>query len=192
MQPEHLTQHELLAVLKQAKAESPRDYCLILMGYKHGLRSVELANLTLDDIKDGCVNIKRAKQSMETNQPMTAHRGEPLLDEIKALRRWLKARKDDGSKALFNSQMGGNMSREQIHRIYKGVATRAGIPAGKKRAVHVLKHSRASHLVGKMDLAELRQTMGHVNVQSTLIYAHVSDKAASKAAHAAEMEAFRR
>jgi site-specific recombinase XerD len=119
------------------------------------------------------------------------HKGEPLLDELKAIRAWLKKRPDDGSRTLFTSQKGGALSREQVYRVFRGVAERAGIPK-QKRFVHILKHSRATHLVGKMDVALLRQLLGHKNIQNTMIYAHASDQAASKAALQAEMDAFRR
>jgi site-specific recombinase XerD len=63
---------------------------------------------------------------------------------------------------LFTSQKGGSLSREQVHRIFKGIAERAGMPK-ERRFVHILKHSRASHLVGSMDVALLRQLLGHRN-----------------------------
>jgi len=186
-----LTEKELLAVLTMARKKSARDFAMILVSYKHALRSSETAALTLDDLKDGCLDIKRKKGSLHTIQPLMPHRGEPLLDEVKAIRAWLRVRQDDGSKALFTSQKGGALCREQVHRIFKGIAERAGIPKG-RRFVHILKHSRASHLVGSMDIALLRQLLGHRNIQNTMIYAHANDKQASKAAMAAEMEAFRR
>ena len=68
-------------------------------------------------------------------------------------------------------------------------AERAGI-LKEKRFVHILKHSRASHLVGSMDVELLRQMLGH-NIQNTMIYAHASDKQACRAALAAEMKGFR-
>jgi type 1 fimbriae regulatory protein FimB len=185
-----LTERELLAILTTAKEESIRDFALILVTYKHALRSSETASLTLGDLKDGCLDIKRKKGSLHTIQPLMPHKGQPLLDEVKAIRSWLRVRPDDGSKALFTSQKGGSLSREQVHRIFKGIAERAGIPK-EKRFVHILKHSRASHLVGSMDIALLRQLLGHRNIQNTMVYAHASDKAASKAAMAAEMSVFR-
>ena len=186
-----LTEKELLAILATARKESARDFALILVSYKHALRACEAASLTLDDLKDGCLDIRRKKGSLHTIQTLMPHKGEPLLDEIKALRAWQKIRPDDGSRALFVSQKGGALSREQVHRIFKGVAERAGV-AKEKRFVHILKHSRASHLVGTMDIALLRQLLGHRNIQNTMIYAHANDRQASAAAMAAEMEAFRK
>jgi type 1 fimbriae regulatory protein FimB len=186
-----LSEKELLATLARAKKESARDFALILVTYKHALRASETAALTLDDLEDGCISVKRKKGSLHTIQPLMPHRGEPLLDEVKAIRAWLKVRRDDGSRALFTSQKGGSLSREQVHRIFKGIAERAGI-GKEKRFVHILKHSRASHLVGSMDIALLRQLLGHRNIQNTMVYAHGNDKQASSAAMAAEMDVFRR
>jgi site-specific recombinase XerD len=164
---------------------------LNLTTYKNGLRDSEAAALSVEDLKDGCLDIKRKKGSLHTLQPLMPHKGEPLLDEVKAIRAWLKIRQDDGSKALFTSQKGGSLSREQVYRIFKGIAERAGIPK-QRRFVHILKHSRASHLVGKMDVALLRQLLGHKNIQNTMIYAHASDAAAAKAALEVEMSMFRK
>lgn len=186
-----LTERELLAILKTAKKESARDFALILVTYKHALRASEAAALTVGDLKDGCIDVRRKKGSLHTVQTLMPHKGEPLLDEVKALRAWQKVRPNDGSKALFTSQKGGALSREQVHRIFKGIAERAGIPP-EKRFVHILKHSRASHLVGSMDIALLRQLLGHRNIANTMLYAHATDKAAGKAAMAAEMEVFRK
>jgi site-specific recombinase XerD len=187
---EFLTVPELLAVLAQAKKESARDFAMILTIYKHGLRASEAAALTLDDLKDDHLDIRRKKGSLYTSQPVTGHRGEKLMDQIKAIRAWLRVRKDDGSRALFTSQKGGALSREQVHRIFKGIAERAGIPEG-KRHVHVLKHSCATHLVGTVDLALVKQLLGHKNIASTMIYAHANDRQAMQAAQAARMAAFR-
>jgi type 1 fimbriae regulatory protein FimB len=188
---EHLTETELLAVLKAARQQSTRDWCMILVAYKHALRASETAGLTLDDLKDGCLNIRRKKGSLQTVQPLMPHKGEPLLDDVKAVRAWLKVRPDDGSKAFFTSQKGGALSREQVHRIFKAICEHAGIPK-EKRFVHILKHSRASHLVGSMDVALLRQLLGHRNIQNTMVYAHANDRQAAKAAQAAEMSVFRK
>ena len=187
---EFLTQNELLAVLKQAKSESVRDFALFLTIYKHGLRSAEAAALCLDDLKDDCLNVKRLKGSLHTLQPITGHVGEPLLDEARALKHWLKLRRDDGSRALFTSQKGGHLSRETITRIFRGIAERAGLPE-RKRHVHALKHSRATHLVGHVDLAYVRQVLGHKSIASTMLYAHTDDTTAMKAAQNAEMQSFR-
>ena len=78
---------------------------MILVAYKHGMRASEVCNLRLDDIdmKNGSIVVERLKGSLRTTQAMTEHRGEPLLNELKALREWLRQRVDDGSDYLFTS-----------------------------------------------------------------------------------------
>ena len=44
------------------------------------------------NLKDGAITIQRLKGSLKTTQPLYAHRGQPLLDEVAALRSWLKVR----------------------------------------------------------------------------------------------------
>ena len=72
---EYLTEGELVKVLAQAKKESIRDWCLILVTYKHALRSAETAELMLDDLRDGCLDIRRKKHSLHTIQPLFPHKG---------------------------------------------------------------------------------------------------------------------
>src|SRR5271170_1965930 len=123
MQRTHLTRDELLAVLQAAKDESLRDYALLLVTYKHALRSQEVCNLTLEDIlptvsKMQELHIERLKGSMTTDQEITDHVGVPLMSEKKALREWLAKRPNDGSNFLFNSQKGGKLARETVSRLF--------------------------------------------------------------------------
>jgi type 1 fimbriae regulatory protein FimB len=186
-----LTPTEVLSVLRAAKDRRVRDWAILLVAYLHGCRASELCNFTLDDLnlRTGALLVRRLKGSLETAQPLHPHKGEPLLDEIKALRAWLKVRPDDGSAFLFNSQKGGKLSRSQVFRIFQRCARAAGLPED-RRFVHILKHTRASHLVGKMDVALVRQALGHKSLSSTMVYAHVRDEDAAREARRVTMQLF--
>src|SRR4051812_5998223 len=90
-----LEPREVLSLLKAAKASSARTWAMVLLAYRHGLRTSEVCNLTLSDIdlKNGSIVVARLKGSLRTTQALSGHRGEPLLDEIRALRRWLCQRR---------------------------------------------------------------------------------------------------
>jgi len=90
---------------------------------------------------------------------------------------------------LFNSQKGGRLSRSQVFRIFQRYAKDAGLQED-RRFVHILKHTRASHLVGKMDVALVKQALGHKALSSTMIYAHVRDADAAKEARRVTMQIF--
>jgi len=187
-----LTPQETLALLKAAKSRSTRDWAMILLAYRHGLRVSEVCGLKLADIdmKAGSISIRRLKGSLHTIQPLYQHRGQPLLDETAALRAWLRKRPADGSDYLFTSQKGGKLGRTQFFRNFQTVAESAGLPV-EKRHPHVLKHSLASHLVaGNANLALIRQALGHRSISSTMQYIGTSDEQAAEALQRALMGLF--
>jgi integrase len=141
--------------------------------------------------ESGKIIIERLKGSLRTTQALTEHRGEPLLSELKALREWMRQRPHDGSDFLFTSQKGGRLDRSQFFRLFRAVAADAGIPAD-KRHPHTLKHSIASHLVSaNVNLALVKQQLGHKSINSTMRYVTTTDRQASKATAAALMTIFR-
>ena len=187
-----LSPEEVLAVLKTARARSIRDWVMVLLAYRHGLRASEVCGLKLSDVnlKDQTIRVARLKGSMLTTQPLVPHRGQPLLDELAALRTWLKIRPADGSDFLFTSQKGGKLDRTQFFRVFRAVAESAGLPR-EKRHPHVLKHSLASHLVaGNVNLALIRQALGHRSITSTMQYVGTSDGQAAEATQAALMRLY--
>ncbi len=187
-----LTPQEMLDLLKAARKRSTRDWAMILLAYRHGLRASEVCGLKLADLdlKAGSISIRRLKGSLHTIQPLYQHRGQPLLDETAAVRAWLRKRSHDGSDYLFTSQKGGKLSRIQFFRVFQTVAEIAGLPV-EKRHPHVLKHSLASHLVaGNANLALIRQALGHRSINSTMAYIGTSDAQAAEALQKALMGLF--
>jgi len=187
-----LTPQEMLDLLKSARKRSTRDWAMILLAYRHGLRASEVCGLKLADIdlKTGSISIRRLKGSLHTIQPLYQHRGQPLLDETAALRAWLRKRSRDGSDYLFTSQKGGKLSRIQFFRVFQAIAESAGLPI-EKRHPHVLKHSLASHLVaGNANLALIRQALGHRSIKSTMAYIGTTDDQAAEALQKALMGLF--
>jgi integrase len=187
-----LTPDEILIALKAARERSTRDWAMILLAYRHGLRASEVCGLKLADIdlKASSISIRRLKGSLLTVQPLYPHRGQPLLDELCSLRAWLRERQFDGSDYLFTSQKGGKLDRTQFFRVFRAVAESTGLP-GEKRHPHILKHSLASHLVaGNVNLALVRQALGHKSIGSTMQYVGVSDCQAAEAAQAALMRLY--
>ena len=187
-----LSPQEILSLLKAARKQSTRDWAMILLAYRHGLRASEVCGIKLADfdLKTSSISIRRLKGSLHTIQPLYQHRGQPLLDETAALRAWLRKRPADGSDYLFTSQKGGKLDRTQFFRNFQTVAESAGLPV-EKRHPHVLKHSLASHLVaGNANLALVRQALGHRSINSTMQYIGTSDSQAAEALQKALMGLF--
>ena len=56
-----LTPQEMLDLLKAARKRSVRDWAMILLAYRHGLRASEVCGIKLADLdlKAGSISIKR-------------------------------------------------------------------------------------------------------------------------------------
>jgi site-specific recombinase XerD len=177
-----LTQEEIHKVLKVA-AENRRNHAIILLGLKHGMRASEISNLELKDVdlKNGEITIRRLKGSLKTTQPLSDVSGQPLLSENRVLRAWLEERGNHPSPRVFISQKSGRLHRSQLHRIFADIAERAGLPQD-KRHIHVLKHSLGVSLVeANVNLAVIKQALGHKSIASTAVYTVPSDETAGKA-----------
>lgn len=186
------TPDEMLQLLKVAKKRNSRDWCMILLAYRHGMRASEVCCLEMRDLdmRNGSITIRRLKGSLMTIQPLYPHRGQPLLDEPIAVRAWLKERHQDGSPFVFTSQKGGKLDRTQFFRIFKAVAEAAGL-SPEKAHPHVLKHALGSHLVaGNVNLALVKQALGHRSINSTLQYIGTTDGQAAEAVLLAFMRTF--
>ena len=183
---------QVKAILNKARQSSTRDWCAFLLTFRHALRSQEVRQLKLTDVDTSnlTITISRVKGSRSGVQALDRHKGEPLLDEVLALRTWLRERVEDGSQILFPSQKGGMLTRMQLLRLFKQYATAAGIPESLAHP-HILRHSLCSVMAQQhADVYAIQQRAGHKNISNTMIYTHITDGQASESCRAALMAAF--
>lgn len=197
----HLTEDELLDVFETARRRSTRDHAMLLVCFQHALRASELVALKLSDIdwRNMEITVQRLKGSLKTTQPLFRMRGRPCMDEVSALRSWLRQRPcDSGSDLLFLSKK-GQFDRNTVNRMfakYCSLASEARGARGERpiadscRHIHVLKHSRITSVVGKMDLYLVKLFAGHSSISSTLLYSHGSQKLACREAQRVSFEVF--
>jgi type 1 fimbriae regulatory protein FimB len=181
-----LSHDEVLKVLKAA-SDNPRDLAMILIAFRHGMRASEVCGLELKDVdlKNSEITIRRLKGSLKTTQPLADLQGQPLLSEKRVLRAWLAERGDHPSKYVFVSQKSGKMHRSQFYRVFSTAAEKAGLPKD-KRHPHCLKHSLGVALVeANVNLAVIKQALGHKSIASTAIYTVPTDEQAGRAVIAA-------
>jgi len=192
MSKDYLQPKDVLNILKLARESSTRDWCMFLLTFRHALRSQEARSLKVSDIdmENQTVTIRRVKGSRSGVQSLDRHKGEPLLDEIGALKAWAKERVEDGSQILFPSNKGGSMTRMQFLRLFKKYAQAAGVSANLDHP-HALRHALCSTMAAQhADIYAIQKRAGHKNISNTMVYTHVSDSAASESCQAALMSAF--
>ena len=188
----YLSPSEVLHILKTARESSVRDWCMFLLTFRHALRSQEARQLKLSDVDLDAltITIARVKGSRSGVQSLDRHRGEPELDEVIALRAWLKDRVEDGSQILFPSQKGGMLTRMQLLRLFRKYAQAIGV-APRLAHPHALRHALCSMMAAQhADIYAIQQRAGHKNISNTMVYTHVSDRQASESCREALMGAF--
>lgn len=137
-----------------------------------GMRKAELENLQWAD-----VDFARRKLLIRAKvdwNPKTANREIPISDELYNVIRDLKAksRKVRNSDLVFTVKNSGH-SHNRLRRELIKIATDAGIEDLTK--LHTLRHTFASHLImSGVDLPTVQKLMGHSNIQTTMIYAHLT------------------
>jgi integrase/recombinase XerD len=176
--PRGLSAREVEALLAAAQATTPlglRDRAMLELLYGAGLRVSELVTLPLGgvDRRRGVVRVV-GKGRRERIVPV----GEPALDALDA---WLAegrpallrgARR--ASDAVFVTQRGVAMTRQNFFARLRALARAAGLPSARV-SPHVLRHAFATHLLeGGADLRAVQAMLGHSDLATTQIYTHVS------------------
>lgn len=168
-QLEFLSKEECQRFLDATPAESYPIYFTFL---NTGMRKAELENLQWKDVDLKLKQILiRPKKDWK---PKTGQReipiGAPLLKVLSDLRK--KNQDVEGEDYVFPVKGNGrshNWLRTELIRI----AREAGIP--KLTKVHTLRHTFASHLMmAGVDLPSIQKLMGHSDIETTMIYAHLA------------------
>jgi type 1 fimbriae regulatory protein FimB len=170
----HLTEHEIDKLLAAAKDEtvtrnSIRNYVMLLMTFRHGLRVSELCGLKVSDVdfqegKEGTITIRRLKHGVSGIHPL-------FKGEAKALKAWLAIRADTDSDALFVSEQGKPFTRAAINLLLDRIARAANL---KNVNPHALRHAAGYHAVNTgTDIRVIQRYLGHKSIASTVIYTEV-------------------
>lgn len=137
-----------------------------------GMRKSELINLEWNDI-----DFRRRKikiQSKEFWKPKTGQREIPMSQNQFELLQKLKQENDKGLKSsfVFPHKDGGILKIKLREKLVE-IAEKAKIKELTK--IHTLRHTFASHLVmNSVDLPTVKKLMGHSDIQTTMIYAHLA------------------
>ena len=166
---EYLTESEVERLLDAAKRNrhGHRDTTMVLVAYRHGLRSAELVDLRWEqvDFKTATLHVRRVKQGTPSTHPV-------LGDELRALRR-LQREQDPKSPFVFTSERGAPFSTAGFARTVE----RAGADAkfGFKTHPHMLRHACGYALANRgHDTRALQAYLGHKNIQHTVRYTELS------------------
>lgn len=161
----------LLAGCDQQSVAGNRDYAMLLLISRLGLRASEVVDLTLDDIDwaEGTIRIRGPAQRVD-RLPLPSDVGAALVGYLRHWRPTCCARNvfiqiKAPRRALRGPSAIGCIVRRALQR--------AGIDSPTKGA-HLLRHSLATQMLGSgASLGEIAEILRHRNQQTTTIYAKV-------------------
>ncbi|KQN25207.1 recombinase XerC [Sphingomonas sp. Leaf33] len=144
-----------------------RDWALLLLLYGAGLRIGEALSLTGAALPMGETLVVTGKRSKTRVVPILPAVAEAIA-RYADLQPWPIPR----DAPLFRGAKGGPLAGGVIRRSVQGARGRLGL--GERTTPHALRHSFATHLLGRgADLRALQELLGHASLSSTQVYTAV-------------------
>jgi integrase/recombinase XerD len=165
-----LSEAEVCKMIESANSSYHR--VILMMLYGTGLRREELCRLKLTDIDSQrmVIHVRQGKGNRDREVTLSPR----LLEVLRDYWKWRKPK-----TYLFPSQQ--RKRREQpitaktVYYAVREAARRAGIK--KTVSPHLLRHSWATHLLERgTDLKTIQVLLGHVDLEATTIYLHLSQR----------------
>jgi len=162
---------KLLRQIDRTTVMGRRDYAILLLLARLGLRSSEVASLRLEDINwsDGCLNV-HGKNGRQLQVPLPADVGEAIVAYLQ------DGRPRSTCRCVFlrsKAPIRGFLTTGGIGTIVRHAILRTGIDAP-TRGAHQFRHGLASEMLRHgASLSEIGQLLGHRSPETTKIYTKV-------------------
>ena len=162
--------HQLLTSCSSETAVGKRNYAILLLLARLGLRAKEVAQLQLDDLDwiQGSLLVGASKTHCQRLLPLPQDVGEALLSYLR------DGRPPSTERAVFLTALPPHrplQSHSVISVTVKRLMTRAGIKR-QSAGAHLLRHTAATQMVNRgASFKEVADVLGHQQLQTTGIYA---------------------
>lgn len=163
---------KLLKLIDRGNPKGKRDYAIILIAARLGLRAQDICNLSFDNLKweKNTIEIIQEKTKNPIILPLLEDVGRAVIDYLKYARPVYKS-----TNTIFLRLVPpiGKLEAPTLHSIVTQHMRIAGIKTrdGKKHGPHALRHSLASALLeANTPLPIISEVLGHRNTTSTSVY----------------------
>jgi site-specific recombinase XerD len=166
---------QLLASIDQRTAAGRRDYAIVLLLARLGLRSSEVVGLALDDLDwNRAILTVRGKGGLRHEFPLSPEVGQAIAAYLS------DGRPRSPSRRLFlrtKAPIRGFCSASGVGSIVRHALQRAGIKAPTS-GTHQFRHGLATDLLRQgASLSEIGDVLGHRHPQTTMIYTKIDVEA---------------
>jgi site-specific recombinase XerD len=172
------------------EALARRDAALLELLYATGMRISELAGLTLDRVDVGRLRLRVVGKGNKERELLFGTPAARALTAYLEIARPRLAARGGPTSAVFLNASGDALSARGARLVIERWVSRTGVSP--RTSPHTLRHSFATHLLeGGADLRVVQELLGHVNLQTTQVYTHLSDAALRSAYRGAHPRAGR-
>jgi integrase/recombinase XerD len=165
----------LLKAVDRGNPMGKRDYAILLLAVRYGMRVGEITALQLNNLnfETRTINYLQSKTGNSMKSDMLKEVGWALIDYLK------NGRPKTSSSNVFVRQIppfdsfGENNNLHHIMSKYLNIA-KIKVPRGNKSGIHTLRHSLASNLLEQgVPLHVISDVLGHLELNSTTIYTKI-------------------
>ena len=168
---------KLFTVIDRGNPKGKRDYAIILLACRLGMRCTDIKNLKMDHFRweEKKLVFTQSKTREPLSLPLTPEVGWAVIDYLKY------GRPKIDSPHIFVRHMapfGPFSEDDHLNQLIKRYMEQAHLPTLKKRrGMHSLRHTMASMLLEKdTPLSTISDILGHVDTDSTAAYLKVDIK----------------
>ena len=168
---------KLIGSIDRGSPMGKRDYAIILLACRLGLRCTDIKNLTMDNFhwEDKKLIFVQSKTRTTLTLPLTPEVGWSVIDYLKY------GRPNVESRCVFVRHMAPFLpfsEDDHLHQMITKYMQLAHLPILRKRTgMHSLRHTLASLLLeNDTPLPAISDILGHVNTESTAVYLKIDIK----------------
>lgn len=162
----------LLAAVDRTSPTGKRDYAILLLAARTGMRSGDIRHLKLDNInwEASSIEFTQSKTQQPHTLPLALDVGEAIIDYLK------NGRPVSSAREVFLRAIAPHAAFTHTYNIMDFYRKRAGIhvTTHRQHGLHSLRHSLASRLleVGT-PIETIASVLGHSSVESTRLYTKI-------------------
>ena len=183
--PSYFTANEVMRIeqsVSRNSANGKRNYAMLLLASRLGLRASDIADLQFSDIDwdKNMITLTMQKTKKVIELPLLADVGNAIIDYLR------HGRPKSDSQNVFLS---GNApyvaaTKNMVCAAINGIILRSGVDtSGKHHGPHSLRHSLASAMLnGGSLMPVISESLGHRSTQTTLAYLKIDIRSLQKCA----------
>ena len=163
----------LIAAPDKCSAVGKRDYAIILLAARLGMRASDIANLKFENIfwEQNKIKLIQFKTGQKLELPLLAEVGNSIVDYLK----YSRPKSDVPFLFLCARSPFNSIHTPVVTKIVENMFVKTGINTkDRKHGPHALRHSLAGRLLERQTiLPVISEVLGHKNTESTMFYLRI-------------------